>query len=300
MTLKLSFNRIIIIIILICIFYTFYYLTTKQSKTFPQTLQFNNNIELFQNKNIFKETIARRAYTASPIKLLSHQKPLFILWTGGYDSTFRVCQALIDEQKYVIPIYISDIIDNERDKKTRRHNTQFEYQAMQKIRNVLNHKFPYTKKTFQPLIDIDHLQIDPIIQKHMKILKSQKRVRRSICQYGGIAQVSKNINKILNQNIFLEISVEKEPGSMMWKTIHNKVNCFNNKCYLKQNLSSYDQSLNIFKYLKFPTLHLSKKDMLNIATQNGYHDILELTWSCWYPKNGKPCNRCIMCRERIL
>ena len=33
---------------------------------------------------------------------------------------------------------------------------------------------------------------------------------------------------------------------------------------------------------------------------NNYDDILNLTWSCWYPKNGKPCGNCIMCKERII
>ncbi len=40
--------------------------------------------------------------------------------------------------------------------------------------------------------------------------------------------------------------------------------------------------------------------MLNIAKKGGYEDVLGMTWSCWYPVNGKPCGRCIMCHERII
>ena len=101
--------------------------------------------------------------------------------------------------------------------------------------------------------------------------------------------------------LYIEISVEKEPhGSIMYRTIHNKVDYINGKYYLKKYLNNYDKSLEIFRYLSFPTLNYNKKDMLNIATKNGYRDILQLTWSCWYPINGKPCKRCIMCRERII
>ena len=230
------------------------------------------------------------------------KQPLYILWTGGYDSTFRICQALIDEKKIVQPIYISDIIDNlPKNINERRHSQKNEYQAMEKIRKEIYKSFPYTQKTFLPLIDIKKINIDQNIQYHMNILKKQKRVRRSTCQYGAIAQLCKNMNQNINTKKYIEISVEKEPhGSIMYNTIHKKVNCIQNKCYLKNNLAIEDQSLKIFKYLIFSTLNYTKKDMLNISEKGGYKHIMQLTWSCWYPKNNKPCGRCIMCRERII
>ena len=33
---------------------------------------------------------------------------------------------------------------------------------------------------------------------------------------------------------------------------------------------------------------------------NNFDDILNKTWSCWYPRNNKPCGRCVMCRERFV
>ena len=39
---------------------------------------------------------------------------------------------------------------------------------------------------------------------------------------------------------------------------------------------------------------------LSISEKGGYKHIMKMTWSCWYPKNNKPCGRCIMCRERII
>jgi len=229
-------------------------------------------------------------------------QPTYILWTGGYDSTFRICQALIDEHKIVQPIYISDIIDNiPKNNNERRHSQKNEYIAMQKIRKEIYKSFPNTKKNFLPLIDIQKINVENNIQYHMNILKKQKRVRRTTCQYGAIAQLCKNFNQKSSIPKFIEISVEKEPhGSMMYNTIHNKVDCIQDKCYLKKNLSSHDQSLNIFKYLVFSTLNYTKKNMLDISEKGGYKHIMKLTWSCWYPKNNKPCGKCIMCRERII
>jgi hypothetical protein len=172
---------------------------------------------------------------------------------------------------------------------------------MSKIRKKLNILFPFTKKTFMPLIDINNINIDYDIRYHMSILKDQKRVRRAICQYGAISQLSKNINYNSDKIKYLEVSVEKDPhNSIMYKTIHNKVNCFNNKCYLKKNLLDEDKSLYIFNYLLFSTLNYTKKDMLNISKKGNYNKILNLTWSCWYPKNNMPCKKCIMCKDRII
>jgi len=225
-------------------------------------------------------------------------KKVYVFWTGGYDSTFRICQALIDEGKTVQPIYISDIIDNLPQNSTRRKNKQFEYSAMNKIIERLHHRYPETNKTLLPLIDIKKINVDNNISHHMRILKSQGRVRRAVCQYGAMAQVTKNMKK----NI--EICVENEPGSMLNRTLNGKLVCSRKNrgtiCYLKNNLNETDSSLNIFKRFEFPTIKYTKKDMLNIAKNNGYDDILKMTWSCWYPINGTPCGKCIMCHERII
>jgi hypothetical protein len=232
-------------------------------------------------------------------QIVQNQKK-FILWTGGYDSRFRICEALIDEKEIVQPIYISDIIDNKYEKTNeRRHSQVHEFNAMIKIRHELNKLFPYTRHTLLPLINIKKINIDDDIKYQMGILAKQRRVRRKICQYGALAQLSKNMNK--KDKKYIEMSVEKEPhSSMLYRTLHNKLNCKGKDCYLRSNLSKKDQSLVIFKYFNFPTINYTKKDMLFIAKKGGYDKILNLTWSCWYPINNKPCGRCIMCRERII
>ena len=32
---------------------------------------------------------------------------IHVFWTGGFDSTFRICQLLIDEKRKVQPIYVN-------------------------------------------------------------------------------------------------------------------------------------------------------------------------------------------------
>ena len=40
--------------------------------------------------------------------------------------------------------------------------------------------------------------------------------------------------------------------------------------------------------------------MKQIAIKNDFIDILKMTWSCWFQKNGKPCKKCEMCKQRII
>ena len=252
-------------------------------------------------KNIFIASLVILLIILICIKLFSIPKKdisdvgiVYLFWTGGYDSTFRLCQALIDENKVVQPIYISDIIDNLPQNNTRRQNQKNEYEAMKKIVQMLNNKYPRTRKTLLPLKDIKKITVDDEISYHMRVLKSQGRVRRAVCQYGAMAQVTKNLGK----NI--EICVENEPGSMLNKTMKGQMKCLGNVCYLKDRLADNDKSLEIFRRFIFSTIKFSKEDMLKIAEKGGYDDILKITWSCWYPRGGKPCGRCIMCRERIV
>ena len=44
----------------------------------------------------------------------------------------------------------------------------------------------------------------------------------------------------------------------------------------------------------------TKEELLDKSKIYDYDDILKLTWSCWFPKEGKPCAKCPMCKERIL
>ena len=57
----------------------------------------------------------------------------------------------------------------------------------------------------------------------------------------------------------------------------------------------------LFQPLRFPLMYVDKPAMWGIAKQHGYDHLLRRTWSCWYPTAaGKPCNKCLMCRERIV
>ena len=52
----------------------------------------------------------------------------------------------------------------------------------------------------------------------------------------------------------------------------------------------------LFKYFRFSIIDLKKTDMKRIAEEEGFIEILNLTWFCHHPlPNGKPCGVCKPC-----
>ena len=49
-------------------------------------------------------------------------------------------------------------------------------------------------------------------------------------------------------------------------------------------------------YLKSSFINKLYKYYIN----RGYFNIIQDSWSCWFPQKGKPCGLCPMCKERIV
>ena len=85
----------------------------------------------------------------------------YVYWTGGFDSTYRLCEMLVVEKKTVQPIYVSLVLDNDCqseescNKLWLRRNRKEERKAMKTIRERLAIKFPYTKISMLPTLEVD-------------------------------------------------------------------------------------------------------------------------------------------------
>ena len=161
---------------------------------------------------------------------------------------------------------------------------------MNKIRKELINKYPKIKNNFKELKIINNLKINNKIKQSMYNLWKRKLNHRPMSQYGGLAQTTYDLNK----NI--EIAVEKSNHSTMRKMVYNHIKNINGVNKIITN----DKDIIIFNKLIFPTINISKEKMLENSKINGYDDILKLTWSCWFPINGKECNKCPMCQQRII
>lgn len=219
----------------------------------------------------------------------------YIFWTGGFDSTYCVLEAIYKYNHNVVPIYLSGVIDNDINKSTRRKNIQHELNSIKKITSLVYKQRNKYSKLLKPLVIVPKLTLNNDVKNGMDILYRKQMVRRPICQYAYLSQVTLDMNRPI------ELAVEYEPkSSMMYNAIYKYVD---GDDYMRKINKKYIQlypELNIYRHFRFTTLHLSKHDMLKQSIKYGFDKYLYLTWSCWYPQNGKPCNRCIMCKERII
>lgn len=270
---------IIILICLICLFIK----EKKQKESF--VLENNKNKEEYFVAN-YDNYIFKKDDSVN-----------YLYWTGGFDSTFRLCELLLNEDKIVQPLYVSLVLDNDCiseetcTKLWLRRNRKEEKQAMENIVKKIKKKFPQVKDKLKDIIIIDnHINDDKFNLGFEKLFYSNNLWprKRKIHQYLFLSKYA------FYHKITIDLGV---------LGIHN-----NSKLakYLKKNLIKKDNNYIIedknhpMSYLSFPLFGRTKEELLDKSKIYNYDDILKLTWSCWFPKEGKPCTKCPMCKERIL
>ena len=214
----------------------------------------------------------------------------YIFWTGGYDSTFCILKSLLVDNDSIIPVYLSGNIDNKK-LRFERHNKPEELQTMNKIRSIIHQQFPEKAFRLQPLLILDDVKLSKDVNEAMKTMYYKYDIfTRPFNQYGSMAQASLDLDAPIDLGYHWE---DSEESSKLYKTFHKLVK--NGKISTPWT-GTYD----IFKNFRFPIINSSKQDMLEYAKVHNFDHILYHTWSCWEPKNGKPCGKCNMCRERII
>lgn len=209
----------------------------------------------------------------------------YLYWTGGYDSTFRLCELLIIHKKKVQPIYVSYNLDSENSNDYWvRKNRKNEFDTMNKIKQILFIRFPYTKCLLKPTLFINN-NLDNKEYENRVINLSLWPKKRKVHQYVHLAKIS----YFLKINIELGILGIDRDGKFI-KFIEENINS-NYSLNLPKNHPLY--------YLSFPLFKKTKKDLCKIAKQNNFDDIIRNSWSCWFPKNDVPCKKCPMCRQRF-
>lgn len=220
-----------------------------------------------------------------------------VYWTGGFDSTFRVLQALMDDHQTVTPYYLSGDIDNAAARKTRRRNHKMEQRAMDTVQEMLARDFPEAAARLRPTVVVDEVALTPTTRQRMRRLAEQKVVRRPTCQYGSLGQYALQ----LGQPIEIGIVRDGHSNAGIYAGVQDKVAGVGASCRLTDTAMQAHPEYALFQNCVFPLLHLQKPDMLRIAKEGGYAHMLQHTWSCWYPTpDNRPCNKCLMCRERVL
>ncbi len=183
-----------------------------------------------------------------------------VLWTSGWDSTFRVLDLVLKQKVYVRPYYV---IAPER------RGTKMEMASMEAIREGLSRKDPDAAKRVLPTIFYH--------KNHIQVSIEMRNTFQSLLKKGHIG----------DQYLFLASLVKNE-------NIRDLELCIHVDDKFVNFIGSDD--FNDFSVFSLPLLRLTKLEMQAYAEKNGFADLMEITWFCHDPRGSNPCGYCKPCQ----
>jgi hypothetical protein len=205
-----------------------------------------------------------------------------LLWTGGWDSTFRLIQAVVLEERVVQPHYVVDL---------RRTGFAAEIRAMADLRRRIAERFPAARERLRAveIFQRDDIPEDPGWRERFDRLRSRQWLGD---QYEWLARFAK-----WRRLSSLELAIHRDDRA--YEFVKGLVEQgADGRHRLKQAI--VDPTTEVFQPFVFPILSLTKLDMGRIAAEHGFADILEHTWFCHSPdRRGRPCGRCNPCRYTL-
>ena len=204
-----------------------------------------------------------------------------LCWTGGWDSTFRLLQALIIERTPVQPLYVINPV---------RASHSHEMRAMERIRAEVVARFPFTAELLQPTRTTDFGDIlpDPEITKSFNRLADKSHLGT---QYEWLARFASQ-----TQFCDLELAVHRDDKAhgFLQDWVRAEKTTGTTAYVLKPEALETD--LRIFKFFRFPLFDYTKLRMRDEAAAHGFDMLLNLTWFCHSPRpDGRPCGACAGC-----
>ena len=208
---------------------------------------------------------------------------VYILWTGGWDSTYRVVE--LSKRDIVIqPIYVKD---------SGRKSVPYELKAMNQIVSLLK-TMNETKALFSPLkvIDLTDIPENAEITKAYQLFKKEADMgsqhdwlARLALQYPGMELC---IEKALGDHAPIRQSINR----------HGKLINTGDGFIVDKEHSSKELNL-ILGNLKLPIFEKTEKEMRRDIHEWGYDNVMSHIWFCHTPINGKPCGLCSPCTTKM-
>lgn len=214
---------------------------------------------------------------------MNDHPPVNLLWTGGWDSTFRLLDLLLHWRLSVQPIYCID--------PTRKSNAQ-ESIAMETIRRHLREQHP---EAADRLAAVQRYPVVPAFpddrweSARQTALLTQKLgtqyafiartlATRKLDLVEMAAEIPSNPHRLINDR-FVPAVVNGAPTFV-----------------LSDQVPSDSPAHVLFSGCSFPLAKMTKPDEFNIAQERGYIELLKHTWFCHTPRPGNtPCGRCAPC-----
>jgi hypothetical protein len=203
--------------------------------------------------------------------------PVLLLWTGGWDSTFRLLTILLVEGRAVQPFYVIDRMD-------KRPAVPAEREAMRRIRQEVLHRHPEAAARFGSTVEcaLDEIVPDSDLTRHYEQCLSRSFIGG---QYEWLARycAQRGIDA-------MELSIHRDDKA------HELLQGLIDADHIRLDPRfAGDSRYELFKRFRFPLFDLTKQQMRAEACRLGFEDIMMLTWFCHRPRGGQPCGTCNPC-----
>jgi 7-cyano-7-deazaguanine synthase len=225
-----------------------------------------------------REPLRSPAIAGHPASTPAVAQARHILWSGGWDSTFRVLQAALKEGHRVQPYYLID---------TGRDSTLHELRAIERIRKEANARCGSARIAPVVYANCADTEADPEIAHWYASLRARMHVGT---QYEWLARFAR-----AHGLHALELAVERYPAgteSALYELLRDHTEGHGHERAVRRFASA---ELRLFERYRFPVIHLTKEDMAGIAAQEGFDDLMRQTWFCHRPVLGLPCGTCRPC-----
>lgn len=222
----------------------------------------------------------------SSVKKTGKRQKVNILWTGGFDSTFRMIQ-LSKLQVDVQPYYVTD----------ERKSEGLELKAIADItKDIENH--PGTKCTILPLIIYKTSDIEPdkLLTKSYNKLYSKNTLGSQYEWLGRFAQKVPGLELCLEKSETSKAYICISENGKLKKTKDGSLSY-----YTVDENSSDPDFYRVFRNFRMPhpLYTTTKLQMAEEYKRMGFEDTMVKTWFCHSPFRDEPCGVCNPCKSVI-
>jgi len=212
----------------------------------------------------------------------ANARPVNLLWTGGWDSTFRLLQLLLRDRMEVAPVYLQD---------GTRASTRTELSTMARIGERLGEEHPHTRGLLRPvrIADAAEAEEDAAIERALREVRKRVYIGS---QYGWLASFCKR-NGIEDVELCVHVDdkVQALLGDCMVETEHPAGYRTLRLDPRREGTAEFE----LFRYFSFPVFRIDKLGMARQAEAVGWSEYMDMTWFCHSPAGGKPCGVCGPC-----
>lgn len=204
-----------------------------------------------------------------------------VLWTGGWDSTFRLLDLVVAEGRTVRPYYALN---------RRRRSVPHELAARRAVRVAVRERWPDAADRILPsvIVDKDELADDPDLRASFRSLRDEHPMGD---QYVYLALFARAVGV---DGLELGFNAEDRPTLVLRPHLVPAARPTGATTTYRLR-SDAPPGFAVFAPFAYPLVDLTKVAMEQRARAAGFLDVLELSWFCHDPVLDRPCGRCNPC-----